>query len=276
MGSPTTTRLLPLAIAPTASLVGICDASSKMTMSNMPASALRYCATLIGLMSMHGHICGRRSGIFEKRVLSDMPLAVLRTARLRMKSWESLAASWLASGRPAASFATISLRHRFLMSSDTVRNICTEDSKRSPQNVLSSGVSVIIHSARERFMLFSNASLMLSTVILPSSKARATHSSPQFTTLCLPLLYRAYLRSSSTPDNHLEAFCLALSKKPFEKRLPMEKPSMASRADAHLCTPMKVLASTMHLRASRICCSMREVYEVTGSPKRGCPEGIAE
>lgn len=38
LGSPTTTRLFPRAIAPTASEVGICDASSNTTMSNFFAS----------------------------------------------------------------------------------------------------------------------------------------------------------------------------------------------------------------------------------------------
>ncbi len=48
MESPTTIKLLPLEIAPTASLVGICEASSNMTMSNLGISGLRYCAQDIG------------------------------------------------------------------------------------------------------------------------------------------------------------------------------------------------------------------------------------
>ena len=54
MGSPTTIALLALASEPTASAVGICDASSKITRSKSPFSAFKYCATVIGLISIHG------------------------------------------------------------------------------------------------------------------------------------------------------------------------------------------------------------------------------
>ena len=74
------------------------------------------------------------------------------------------------------------------MSSETSRKVLTDDSNRSPQNVFSSGVSAIIHSASERLRLFSKASAMRSTGTSPDSKESATHSSPQSVTLCLPLL----------------------------------------------------------------------------------------
>ena len=63
---------------------------------------------------------------------------------------------------------------------------------------------------------------------------------------------------------------------PLERRLPSENERMDSRDEAHLWTPKMDFAETMPSSASRICCYMREVYEATGRPNRGCPCGIAE
>ena len=49
-------------MAPTASLVGICDASSKMTRSKGGWFRSMNCATEMGLINMQGHSCGSSVG----------------------------------------------------------------------------------------------------------------------------------------------------------------------------------------------------------------------
>ncbi len=62
-GSPTIIVSVPRAIAPTASQVGICDASSKITRSNGGKLASRYWATEIGLISRQGFSRINRFGV---------------------------------------------------------------------------------------------------------------------------------------------------------------------------------------------------------------------
>src|SRR5690554_7405699 len=63
LGSPTTIIFWPRAMAPTASQVGIWEASSKITRSNFVLSTSKYWATEMGLMSMQGHMRGKRLGM---------------------------------------------------------------------------------------------------------------------------------------------------------------------------------------------------------------------
>ena len=63
LGSPTIIASSPRASAPTALLVGSCEASSKITRSNGVLFGSRYCATDSGLISIHGHNLGNNVGI---------------------------------------------------------------------------------------------------------------------------------------------------------------------------------------------------------------------
>ena len=64
-----------------ASDVGICDASSKMTMSNMALSACKYWETVIGLISIQGATTRKSSGISSNSFLSPMPRRLLLASR---------------------------------------------------------------------------------------------------------------------------------------------------------------------------------------------------
>ena len=81
LGSPTITTFSPLAIVPAASAVGSCEASSKITRSNLGNEGSIYCATD---MSIQGQSLRRRFGILSKRLLSDIILPLLFMARLSM------------------------------------------------------------------------------------------------------------------------------------------------------------------------------------------------
>lgn len=63
---------LPRAIAPIASQVVICDASSKMTTSKAACPAGRYCATESGDISTQGANLVKASGISEISVRIGM------------------------------------------------------------------------------------------------------------------------------------------------------------------------------------------------------------
>ena len=53
----------PLAMAPMASHGGICEASSKMTVSNPFSVGSRYCATLKGLINTQGFMLRKNVGM---------------------------------------------------------------------------------------------------------------------------------------------------------------------------------------------------------------------
>ena len=78
-GSPTQMSALPRAIAPTASDVGICDASSKHTMSNGGWSRSMNCATEMGLISITGQSFGSSVGIWSMmcRMVAPRPLVAI-------------------------------------------------------------------------------------------------------------------------------------------------------------------------------------------------------
>ena len=76
LGSPTTITCRPRPMAPIASQVGICDASSKMTRSNGSASAGRYWATDSGLIIRQG---------ISRRIAFGMRSASWRTGRCRCR-----------------------------------------------------------------------------------------------------------------------------------------------------------------------------------------------
>ena len=74
LGSPTITALFALDSEGTASHVGICDASSNMTMSNISGEGCRYCDTVKGLISRQGAHTFKISGISAKSVRRLIPL----------------------------------------------------------------------------------------------------------------------------------------------------------------------------------------------------------
>ena len=83
MGSPTIMQSLALDMAPTAIPVRICDASSKITISNFGKSRLMYCATDKGLMSIHGSSRGKTSALSLNISRIDTPLPLLCIIRER-------------------------------------------------------------------------------------------------------------------------------------------------------------------------------------------------
>ena len=102
LGSPTTTSDLPRAMAPTASLVGICEASSKMTRSNLSLFRSRYWATEMGLINMQGQSLGSRVGIWSIMRRMDVPRPPLPMLRFRMPTSEVADASMVSDGMRAA------------------------------------------------------------------------------------------------------------------------------------------------------------------------------
>ena len=72
-GSPTTITDLPRAMAPIASLVGICEASSNTMRSNLSCERSMYCATDIGLISIHLHNRGMSVGNWSIRSRIETP-----------------------------------------------------------------------------------------------------------------------------------------------------------------------------------------------------------
>ena len=93
-GSPTTTSALPRATAPTASLVGICEASSKITISNFSRATSTYCATDMGLISIHGQSLGSKVGMLSIIERMELPRPPFIMLRLRIPSSEvAMAAS---------------------------------------------------------------------------------------------------------------------------------------------------------------------------------------
>ena len=83
LGSPTTITDLPRAMAPTASLVGICDASSKITRSNLFCDKSKNCATDIGLISIQGQSLGNSVLMLSNKSRREMPLPPLAMFLLR-------------------------------------------------------------------------------------------------------------------------------------------------------------------------------------------------
>ena len=73
LGSPTIIALLALASEGTASHVGSCEASSKITISNRSAAAGRYCDTVNGDISIHGATTFKSSGISPNRLRKFSP-----------------------------------------------------------------------------------------------------------------------------------------------------------------------------------------------------------
>ncbi len=73
MGSPTIIALFARASEGTASHVGICEASSKITISKAPERGGRYCATVTGLISMQGATTRISSGISVNKFLTLKP-----------------------------------------------------------------------------------------------------------------------------------------------------------------------------------------------------------
>ena len=112
-GSPTTIRSLPRAIAPTASQVGIWDASSKMTRSNFGKDGSIYCATEIGDISIHGQRQRSRFGMLSKSLRIAVPRPPERIARWRIEISEDAEASSIALGIFAESIAASSCLVRF-------------------------------------------------------------------------------------------------------------------------------------------------------------------
>ena len=108
MGSPTITTLSPRAMAPTASLVDICDASSNTTRSNFGKAGSIYCATEMGDISIQGHIRRSRVGMLSNSLRIGIFLPPLLIALRSMESSELPFEALEESGILAESFATSS------------------------------------------------------------------------------------------------------------------------------------------------------------------------
>ena len=103
LGSPTQTSALPRAMAPTASEVGICEASSKMTRSNFSLFMSRYWATESGDISMQGQSLGSRVGIWSMILRTLEPRPPFEMLRFRMPISELATAASVCEGTRAAS-----------------------------------------------------------------------------------------------------------------------------------------------------------------------------
>ena len=134
LGSPTMTTCLARAMAPMASQTGICEASSKMTMSKLLVSALRYWAMDSGLISRQGVRRSTAEGICSSSWRSGRCWRFLVISRRRMP--HSLL-RWMlsADGRPAHSRARIHWRVTEVNSSSSarksaMRRSCSAETKR--------------------------------------------------------------------------------------------------------------------------------------------------
>ena len=101
-------------MVPTASLVGSCDASSKITRSNFGKDGSIYWATDMGLISIQGHIFLRRFGILSNKLLIDIILPPLLMAFFNIPISEDEAPAAVPAGTFADSFETSSLIVRIL------------------------------------------------------------------------------------------------------------------------------------------------------------------
>ena len=98
MGSPTITASLPLASTPTALQVGNCDASSNTTISKASRFESKYCATEMGLISIHGDNRGKRFEISSNNLRILVPLPPLLIILWSIPSSELCAAATTKSG----------------------------------------------------------------------------------------------------------------------------------------------------------------------------------
>ena len=145
IGSPTMMAFSPLAMAPTASHVGSCDASSKITRSKSGFSdGAMNCAADIGLMRTHGVSLRIISCVSRNRVRIEMPLPLLLMARCSSPSIEAEFASMLKSGSLFATLMIISSLVMFLNSSLNALSFATLSLKTLPLKSLRTSVPSMI------------------------------------------------------------------------------------------------------------------------------------
>ena len=92
-------------MAPTASHVGIWEASSNTTKSNLSWFTSIYCATDIGLISIHGHMRGNKLGIESNSLRIGTPRPLLRIHFCKIPTSELWAAAYTNDGMLEANFA---------------------------------------------------------------------------------------------------------------------------------------------------------------------------
>ena len=147
LGSPTTTSALPRAMAPTASLVGIWEASSKMTISNLSVFKSIYWATEIGLMSIQGQSFGNKFGIWSIILRMEVPRPPLAIFRFRIPSSELFDASINIFGMRAANLLYKAFFVISWKSAVNWRYFSMTDSNNKPLNSCKDGSAFTIRTA---------------------------------------------------------------------------------------------------------------------------------
>ena len=172
-GSPTTTHCFALAITPIASQTGICDASSKTTMSNA-ASGGRYCATERGLIRKQGlrrPTMPRASARMRRTGFWRAFLAHSR--RMTPSSHPSGQSPSLPCGRKEARRARTACLTSSAYSASSRRNSIICSSRRSPANEARDGSARSVSSSVRSSIERSNTSSACSGEMSPLSRACA-------------------------------------------------------------------------------------------------------
>ncbi len=206
LGSPTTIAALPRASEPTASAVDICDASSKMTVSNRFACAGRYCATVEGLMSMHGHATSMSAGTSVNSPRSPTPRRPVLERRVNAAASTESGPSSSCEGRRASSLARIYSLERRAYSSVPMRNFSMVSSSVPTVVRERSGSAGMLISRKFLYTFFSNPASTFSLFNLPLSSASERKVSPSAARSLVVLRYMHQLGSMSILSMSAPAF----------------------------------------------------------------------
>ena len=215
-GSPTTITFLPLAIAPIDSHVGIWEASSKITRSNFAFSTSKYCATEIGLISIHGHNLGSRLGVKSNNLLIDIARPLFLIARWSTPISELFDASSVKEGIFEASLANNSAlvsSSKYLLCS---LNFLIFPSNNFPLNMDNRWSFEIMYSDKLLNSDFLNAAKTSWFSIFPFEYASTTKLSPISLVSSFIRFQLVQFLNISRFANHFFALCLQYSVQSFE------------------------------------------------------------
>ena len=203
---------LPLAIEQIASAVGICDASSKMTKSNKPFSAFKYCDTVIGLINIQGASVRISAGVSSNNRLSPIPRRLVFTKRWKLAISKASALSVVSVGKREISFARICSLVSFANSSIKLRRLSTFSSDTAAENLARTGSSGTLVCKKFLYTFFSKLSTIFSLVTIPFSNASVMKVKPALLSANAVFLYIHQLASISMFSINAPAFTVYISK----------------------------------------------------------------
>ncbi len=172
----------PRAIAPMASQTGICEASSKITTSNVSWDASRYCATDSGLIRTQGLSLGSKVGMRPRSCRTGMwRMRLPISLRSNPISALGMSSSPWSRGIPAA-------RRALIRSRESVASLSSSSRKRSirslcsrPKKSLSAGSTSMIAKSKPLRKLRSNKAGTSNDSPGSDSNSSTTGASPRST-----------------------------------------------------------------------------------------------